>query len=363
MFAATMEACLESKKAPSNKVVKKTVVAPKKMVAESKKIVKKPAKKSVYENKKLFFEDEDNFDAEMSELDDFDDAAEDINDVETMDDIADDVVVVVDPELDADEISQTADDAQEIINNTEEGEVPTTDEYIGDFTYTCPICGNTFFSEEELTAGDACPVCNDVPDNFVTVGKVAEVDPTEKADETEINDEEPIENTEDEADNVEETEDEEDLELADPAEEKPTKECFHIDESTFNPYLNKFVRENYKNARALLVNSGSINKKSGTIRLECKLVFRSGKSKKVVLKAEGYRPGKCILSVKDDGTFKVESKTAPFRMKVSTVKNVIKCEGMAYRFVTKLEGKRVQIYSAPLMESKTRTSMKSGHRH
>ena len=46
--------------------------------------------------------------------------------------------------------------------------------------YTCPACGNNFFSEVEMTAGDTCPVCGEVPDDFIDSGMVESTENTDE---------------------------------------------------------------------------------------------------------------------------------------------------------------------------------------
>ena len=112
---------------------------------------------------------------------------------EDMEGEAEGVVVVVDPDLTSDDYEKAIQNAEDTIDETPEGEQPTDEQYIGQNIYTCPVCGNTFFSEVELDEGDACPVCSEVPESFVLNGKV-EGDITEEdeelADELENNMEE-----------------------------------------------------------------------------------------------------------------------------------------------------------------------------
>jgi len=277
---------------------------------------------------------------------------------EVADDIADDIVVVVDPEMDADDIVAAGEDAQEIIDNTPDGEQPKTDEYVGDYTYTCPICGNTFFSDVEMNEGDECPVCGDFPEDFVLVGQVS-------AEEPEIEDEIDGEDFGDE--------EFDDLEPAEePAEEcrKPRKEsrrpmrrpvrksmkresALRIDETTFNPFLTKFVRENFKNTRSFQLVGAK--KRGNRLTLECKLTFKSGKSKKVNLKVENFRAGQTRMAAREDGTFKTESRRggkAPFVFMTRTRNGVITCEGLHYDMIARLKEKRARVYGKLMKESR-----------
>lgn len=328
IFEKTMAACLESKRTATGK-----------KITENKKVVKKATNKKVNESikRRKLHEDEDLYDDE------------EIVDDTTMDDVVDDIVVVVDPEVSADEVDELGSEAQEIIDGTPEGEIPMTDEYVDDYTYTCPICGNTFFSDVEMHDGDECPVCGDYPNGYVLVGAVA--DPEEV-----VADEEDEEVFDDSADDVVDvTDDTEEVEdELEPAvdEEAFTRRArtakkrvskYSIDESTFNPFMNKFIRENYKNARAFNIKRATLSGKK--LSLECVLLFKSGNKKNVTLRVENFVPArKMTLAAREDGTFKIESKkskAAPFVFEAVMRNNVIKCTGMRYNFVTraKNEGK------------------------
>ena len=320
---------------------------------------------------------------QLTEEDEMDLSYDDIEEPEeVMDDVQDDIVVVVDPELDADEVEDAAAEAQEIVDGTPEGEVPTTDEYVGDKTYTCPICGNTFFSEVEMNEGDTCPVCGETPSAFVLVGEVADPEeapaedvpegeevPAEEPAEEEIPEEVPAEDEELEEESVKcpkcgkdpceckkEKCESEELECID---RKPmaSKPRFQIDDESFNPYLNKFIRENYKNARSFKMTGATLNK-NRTLTLECVITFKSGNTKNVKLKTEGFRAfnGKrAYIDFKEDGAFKTEAKAkvAPFIFTTSMNRNILKCEGLKYNFVSKVsEGKSAHIYGKVMFESR-----------
>lgn len=342
MFEKVMAACLESKRTPAG--AKST----KKIVKESKL------------NKKNLTEDEDIIDPvdDVEEIDD------------TMDDVVDDIVVVVDPEVSADEVDELGAEAQEIIDGTPEGEIPMTDEYVGDYTYTCPICGNTFFSAVEMNDGDECPVCGDFPNGYVLVGSIES--PEEAAEEDDIVDGE-IDDIGDEVADAEDLEpavdDEpmESLKRARARKESKSKRSFSrymLDEATFNPFMNKFIRENYRNAKSFEVKSATLSR--GALTLECKLTFKSGKSKNVKLAMKNFSKiaeSKVVSSKKvsvpatEDGTFKTESRkssSAPFVFDITVNKNVIRCEGFKYNLITKAvkENKKVQISGKLVKESK-----------
>lgn len=318
IFERTMNACLESRQAAKKNSLKKTI-------NESKKT----------STKKL---------TESDELTDELDDAEDLDD-EFADDVVDDAIVVVDPEMSEDEVSDAAAEAQEIVDGTPEGEVPSTDEYIGDYTYTCPICGNTFFSDTEMHDGDECPVCGEFPDGYVLVGQV--------------------ESTEEATD--EETPDE-DLEPAEPEEELiPDEESvepevayseYSLNEKTFHPFMNKFIRENYKNAKSFAIVGAS---KSGKkLKIECKITFKSNNTKNVALTVGKFEPKTegFTMVASEDGAFKSESKkgkkAAPFIFECKmNGKKEIMCVGMKYNFITTIsENKKAQISGKLVRESK-----------
>lgn len=137
----------------------------------------------------------------------------------------------------------------------------------------------------------------------------------------------------------EEVEEVEDLEVTEEPETEEEEDEF-LDESTFNPFLTKFVRENYSNAKNAVITRVTVNK--SRLALECKLNFKSGKSAKFNLGLNGIvREGKVTsLRASDNGFFKAEAMRRPLIFKVSYKNNVIKCEGLEYNFKVKLaEGK------------------------
>lgn len=414
MFEKTMNACLESRR-----------------VASKGKVLKE-ADELIDQELGLFGDDEEEIINDELPIDPDLDPESDVK----MGDFQDDIVVVVDPETPAD---------------TPVEDMPPVEEYVGDLTYRCPICGNTFFSETELHEGDECPVCADVPaEGFDLVGEIAESDvdedkkdDEEKKDDKEKEDKKDEDKKDDEVDLIEidETEVEEACEpearkntrtkgrsrkeiearrpvrhtptrrprtmesrrptparrptrrpmrptmesrrpirrpenrpmpsqrtLAErrrmpvaktnrpvrpvmearrPVDNRPTK----LDERTFNVFLNKFIKENYKNARTLNVVGVKANKNS--LVLECRLTLKSGKSRRVNFKCEGFTPNRTMtLRARDDGTFKCESKMAPIQFRCTCRNGVIKCEGMKYNFITVTEGKRAQIYGKYMNEAR-----------
>ena len=78
-----------------------------------------------------------------NELDD----SEDIRDVEG---VVDDVLVITDPEITKDEYEEVIERAQEIVDDTPEGDIPFDEDYIGQYLMTCPICGSSFVEDHLL---------------------------------------------------------------------------------------------------------------------------------------------------------------------------------------------------------------------
>ena len=147
-----------------------------------------------------------------------------------------------------------------------------------------------------------------------------------------------------EPEEVEETEDLEIAEEPETEEVEEEEEDEFLDESTFNPFLTKFVRENYSNAKNAVITKVTINK--SRLALECKLNFKSGKSAKFNLGLNGIvREGKVTsLRASDNGFFKAEAMRRPLTFRVSYKNNIIKCEGLEYNFKVKLaEGKMKEI--------------------
>lgn len=357
IFEKTMRACLESKKS----VAPKTAKTNKKLV--EKKITSKRIKKE-------------------SEEDDIE-AFDDVQDEESMD-YVDDIVAVVDPDLDADEMTSVAKGFQDIIDDTPANEIPETDEYIDDHLYGCPICGQTFFSDKEMADGDTCPVCGETANGFVLAGTVAASDDVSEEDET-SGEEEDFDFDGEELDDVEvsgEPDEEEDLDESKkarkirrerrtvrkpirresriarkemPRARKVSESNLNLDEKSFNVHLNKFVRENYNNARSFNVVKARFVPKTRTLTLEGVISFKSGKKSRANLVCK-YNKSSNIMMAKDNGIFKVESKRTPFIFKIRTVGNVIKCEGLKYDFKTSaiVEGKKtsVRVHSAPLTEGR-----------
>ena len=249
--------------------------------------------------------------------------------------------------------------------------------------------------------GDDCPVCGETPEAFVLVGQVAEAEDEEEIP-AEDGEEEVVVDAESElvADVPEDdleadvVEDEEEVaaeeayrrararaqrartemrrsnvrrtatrrpasrkaEMRKPATRKsaPKFTGYQLDESTFNPFMTKFIRENYKNARAYAMKSATYNKARKALKVECVITMKNGSKKRSVLTFEGFNPNNRALLAKDTtNTFKCEGRTAPFRFSVRKVGNVIKCEGLKYNYVTKsLKEGRLQFTGNLVRESR-----------
>lgn len=98
------------------------------------------------------------------------DDSENVKDVEGL---VDDVLVVTDPEINTEEYNELIDRAQEIVEDTPEGDIPFDESYLGQFLQTCPICGSTFAEDHMLEPGATCPICFEQPESFVVLGQVA----------------------------------------------------------------------------------------------------------------------------------------------------------------------------------------------
>lgn len=98
-----------------------------------------------------------------------------------VDGIVEDIIVVTDPDITISENQKEI--AQDIINQTEEGEIPFNEEYIGQYIQTCPICGSSFITKTILRQNDVCPICLDSPDDFVMVGRLEKETDEEQSEE------------------------------------------------------------------------------------------------------------------------------------------------------------------------------------
>lgn len=115
---------------------------------------------------------------------------EDDKQVEDVQGLVDDILVVTDPEINTEEYEEVIDRAQELVEDTPEGEIPFDESYIGQYLQTCPICGGTFIEDHLLEPGATCPICNEQPDAFVMVGQIKTEESVAEDNGVEIPDEE-----------------------------------------------------------------------------------------------------------------------------------------------------------------------------
>lgn len=117
-----------------------------------------------------------------------------------------------------------------------------------------------------------------------------------------------------------------------------------LEEKSFNKFLTKFITENYKNTESMSVKSARLNNDS--LKLECEVKFKSGNTKMIEMKLEGIiRTGKpSVLRAKDNGFFKVESKSAPFKFGVVLKEGTLHCNSLSYKFETRInESKKAEV--------------------
>lgn len=100
------------------------------------------------------------------------DELDDSRDITNVDGLVEDVLVITDPEVSSEEYEEIIERAQEIVEDTPEGNIPLDEDYLGQYAQTCPLCGATFVTEEILEPGATCPICLEVPEAFVMVGRL-----------------------------------------------------------------------------------------------------------------------------------------------------------------------------------------------
>ena len=157
------------------------------------------------------------------------DGLKDNTEIDDVEGLVDDVLVVTDPEITTDEYNEVIERAEEIIEDTPEGEIPLDPTYLGEYLQICPICGGSFIEDHILEPGTACPICYETPESFVMVGKLqAEevvADDNGLENDEEVGEEEEFTATPIEEFGAEETEDEETVEPeAEPEGELPNEE-------------------------------------------------------------------------------------------------------------------------------------------
>lgn len=127
------------------------------------------------------------------------DQLDDSKDIDEVEGLVDNILVVTDPKINTEEYEEVIERAQEIVEDTPEGEIPFDEEWEGQYLQTCPICGATFVTDEILEPGAICPVCTQVPEAFVMVGRVETDEQVAKENNIDMeseNEEENIEGTE-----------------------------------------------------------------------------------------------------------------------------------------------------------------------
>lgn len=170
------------------------------------------------------------------------------------------------------------------------------------------------------SADCVCPVCG-ATENQIVVGEIAPIE--EESEEEPESSEEPetTDNTEDAA--VEEpTEEptEEETESEESVEETEDNDI-DIDESVLNRLFNKFAAENYDNVKRVKFNHGCLV--NGELRLEGKVLSKKGSVRPIVITSEGFK-------LSDDTTRIRISERGPFTESAVIAKNrvpfVLECK-------------------------------------
>lgn len=304
---------------------------------------------------------------------DYDELDQEFSATEVNEENPDEIVLVVDPELPADE--EVPEDAAENM--------------VGDLVYKCPICGSNYVCDCDAELGEGievdengvpteCPICGDDAEQIL-IGEIApaegageEVDPelvdNEDSVEEEVPEEEeeefvdeeipeddvieeesfdPTEDTEEEVveesleedlvdDEIEETDDVLDLDIPveevsaeEPEEEAPVVEVNNstvtllLDDSKFESLMTKMIRENYKGNPMFKITRCSTSK--GQLKLEY-FVREGRKVTKGVLVGEGFDKSARTMKVefKDKGAFTESfAKTPSFVVECVRVRNAV----------------------------------------
>lgn len=166
------------------------------------------------------------------------------------------------------------------------------------------------------SADCVCPVCG-ATENQIVVGEIAPIE--EEPEEEPESSEEPetTDNTEDaavEEPTEEETESEESV-------EETEDNDLDIDESVLNRLFNKFAAENYDNVKRVKFNHGYLV--NGELRLEGKVLSKKGSVRPIVITSEGFK-------LSDDTTRIRISERGPFTESAVIAKNrvpfVLECK-------------------------------------
>lgn len=166
-----------------------------------------------------------------------------------------------------------------------------------------------------------CPVCG-ATENQIVVGEIAPIDDEESE-------------TSEESESSEETEAADDTTVEEPATEEPAEESteseesaeetedsdIDIDESVLNRLFNKFAAENYDNVKRVKFNHGCLV--NGELRLEGKVLSKKGSVRPIVITSEGFK-------LSDDTTRIRISERGPFTESAVIAKNrvpfVLECK-------------------------------------
>lgn len=273
---------------------------------ESKDVTKIKSSKIKVESTKIFESEDADFDALDAQFD-VDPAGENFNDEDN-----DEVVLVIDPELPADE--EVPEDAAQNM--------------IGKSVYKCPICGSNYLTGESVEVDEAgnpieCPICGEDTEQ-VLIGEIA---PVEGAGEEDTLDPVDAEDAEDDDDEPEDEKDEDEEIIEDSlkpcakteSEDPDEVEDLEFKEDKFESLISDVIKENYKFNPKFRVKKVSCN---GS-KLKIEYVVREGKGKftRGIMICEGFdsKARRISLKVRDKGAF-TESFTKKPAMVVECVK-------------------------------------------
>lgn len=171
------------------------------------------------------------------------DQLDDSKDIDEVEGLVDNILVVTDPKINTEEYEEVIERAQEIVEDTPEGEIPFDEEWEGQYLQTCPICGATFVTDEILEPGAICPVCTQVPEAFVMVGRVETDEQVAKENNIDMESENEEENIEGTEFKPETFEDEDEEEIEEPNEEEKVEASEEVKSSENKLEENKEIKE------------------------------------------------------------------------------------------------------------------------
>lgn len=290
------------------------------------------------------------------------DARDDIVVVEPEEEEIDDAVVVVDPDISMDDLVDNLENLQDILDATVGDEVATSDEYVDDHIYACPVCGNNFFSEEPMEDGEACPVCGDTPDGYVLVGTVE--DPKEAAEEIEAQTDaeeaedaiddaaDAVDAARDEIDDLQDDEEDEieDLEVKENKKTRFIKRRFEstraaskdltLDDLKLNTLMTDYASKTYKGVKCMEVKKVTLT--GSNLVCECAITTTSGRKHRATIKFEGFTTSKSINKTKGKLECKAIATTSkyPFLLESKIVRGQIIPVAFRYNYAVS-EGKRI----------------------